>query len=113
MLLERRQRILNDVERLENGLIRLRETSKSVAKLQDELVQTQKIVEIKRADAEALLERVGRESAIGTAVDLRARLRSHKPCAHSASGTGKGRCRGGQDGRAGRAGRPPAGGLRP
>lgn len=66
MLAERRARLYNDIERLENGLTKLRETSKAVAALQDELTVQQKVVETKKKDADELLARVSKESAVGT-----------------------------------------------
>jgi len=65
MLSKRKVRIVADIERLDNGLQRLRATSEDVAKLQVRLQEEQKEVEKKKVEADALLEHVGKEGAIG------------------------------------------------
>ncbi|KAK2951927.1 putative Dynein beta chain, ciliary [Blattamonas nauphoetae] len=64
MLESKRNEIEKKIERFDNGLIKLEDTSKQVAELQDRLVREQKVVEQKQQDADALLERVGQETVV-------------------------------------------------
>ncbi|KAH7825191.1 dynein haevy chain 4, outer dynein arm beta [Monocercomonoides exilis] len=64
MLEQKRADIEKKIERFENGLIKLEDTSKQVAELQNRLVNEQKVVEQKQKDADELLEKVGQETNI-------------------------------------------------
>lgn len=64
MLVQKRQQNREQIERLENGLIKLQATTDDVEKLKDSLRIQSLEVDRKKAAADQLLERVGKETVI-------------------------------------------------
>ena len=55
------QQVIEEIERLENGLTKLRSTTEEVALLEERLKESKVVVEEKREQADALMSRVGAE----------------------------------------------------
>ena len=84
ILAEKREGVVNQINRLGTGLAKLRETAADVAALQEDLKKTMVVVEEKKASTNVLLEKMGKEQAAAEQEQAKAATEKEKANAASA-----------------------------